>query len=62
MNGGIQPSFLQNVVYLDKTEKQMIVLGEINKQFVVSPNVDALLLALEKEEAKPNAFEGMHID
>jgi len=29
----------------------MSVIGEVNKQFVVSPNVDALLSALEEEEA-----------
>jgi DNA-directed RNA polymerase III subunit RPC4 len=35
------------VVYLDKAEKQLVVLGEVNKQFVVSPNVEALMSALD---------------
>jgi DNA-directed RNA polymerase III subunit RPC4 len=34
------------------------VLGEVNKQFVVSPNVDALLNALESEENAPTVIEG----
>jgi len=34
------------------------VLGEVNKQFVVSPNVDALLNALEREDGAPTVIEG----
>ncbi|KAF9473363.1 hypothetical protein BDN70DRAFT_908885 [Pholiota conissans] len=48
-----QPSFLQQAVVLDTQTKQLNVLGEVNKQFVVSPNVDALLSALEEEDSKP---------
>lgn len=29
---------------------QLIVLGEVNKQFVVSPNVEALLDAMENDD------------
>ncbi|KAF8909421.1 RNA polymerase III RPC4-domain-containing protein [Gymnopilus junonius] len=47
VNAASQPSFLQQVVHLDKAGKQLTVLGEVNKQFVVSPNVDALLIAVE---------------
>jgi len=43
---------------LDRTGKQLTVLGEVNKQFVVSPNVDALLNALEEEERTPVVIEG----
>jgi DNA-directed RNA polymerase III subunit RPC4 len=39
---------MQQAVYLDKEEKQLVVLGEVDKHFVVSPNVEALLRALEK--------------
>lgn len=46
------------MVYLNKADKQLIVLGEVNKQFVVSPNVDALLNALESEENAPTVIEG----
>ncbi|EPQ56451.1 hypothetical protein GLOTRDRAFT_59707 [Gloeophyllum trabeum ATCC 11539] len=38
-----QPSFLQHAVYLDMDNKRLCVLGEVNKRFVVTPNVDALL-------------------
>ncbi|TFK51728.1 hypothetical protein OE88DRAFT_1807661 [Heliocybe sulcata] len=38
-----QPSFLQHAVHLDMAAKRLCVLGEINKRFVVTPNVDALL-------------------
>lgn len=43
-----QPSFLQQVVCLDQAEQQLVVLGEVNKQYVVSPNVEALLSAIDK--------------
>jgi DNA-directed RNA polymerase III subunit RPC4 len=35
---------------LDQTNGQLTVLGEVNKQFVVSPNVDALLEALDNDD------------
>jgi len=38
-----QPSFLQHAVYLDIETKRLCVLGEVNKRFIVTPNVDALL-------------------
>ena len=47
MAGATQPSFLQQAVYLDTNEKQLIVLGEINRRFSVSPEVETLLLAME---------------
>lgn len=34
------------------------MLGEVNKQFVVSPNVDALLSAMELADAAPSTIEG----
>jgi len=57
VNAATQPSFLQQVVCLNKADKQLTSLGEVNKQFVVSPNVDALLKALKKEENAPTAIE-----
>ncbi|EAU90301.1 hypothetical protein CC1G_12054 [Coprinopsis cinerea okayama7 len=51
VNPATQPSFLQQVVHVDHIhEKRISVLGEINKQFVVSPNVEALLEALDKAD------------
>ena len=42
-----QPSFLQHAAYLDMLNKRLCVLGEVNKRFVVSPNVEALLSAMD---------------
>ncbi|KAF8202122.1 RNA polymerase III RPC4-domain-containing protein [Pholiota molesta] len=57
VSAATQPSFLQQAVVLDSQTKQLCVLGEVNKQFVVSPNVDALLSALEADEASPADLE-----
>ncbi|KAF4570040.1 hypothetical protein EYR36_009846 [Pleurotus pulmonarius] len=53
-----QPAFLQHAVYLDEGGKRMCVLGEVNKRFTVSPNVDMLLNALEAAERVPVVLEG----
>jgi len=45
-----QPSFLQHAAYLDIPNKRLSVLGEVNKRFVVSPNVEALLSAMESAD------------
>ncbi|KAF5316387.1 hypothetical protein D9619_006187 [Psilocybe cf. subviscida] len=50
VSAATQPSFLQQAVLLDQTNGQLTVLGEVNKQFVVSPNVDALLEALDNDD------------
>ena len=42
-----QPSFLQHAAHLDVKNKRLSVMGEVNKRFVVSPDVDALLSAME---------------
>lgn len=47
VNAATQPSFLQQAVYLDEKEKKLIVLGEVNKRFSVSPNVETLLATME---------------
>ena len=58
MTAATQPSFLQHIVYLDtrdegdgKTKKTMSVLGEVNRRFIVSPDVDVLLEQAEVAEA-----------
>jgi DNA-directed RNA polymerase III subunit RPC4 len=33
--------------------KRLIVLGEVNKQFIVSPDIDSLLEAMQQKE-EPN--------
>ncbi|KAJ2919503.1 hypothetical protein MD484_g932, partial [Candolleomyces efflorescens] len=50
VNPATQPSFLQQAIYLDRNEKRLSVLGEVNKQFVASPDVDVLLQALEEAD------------
>ncbi|KAJ7245157.1 RNA polymerase III RPC4-domain-containing protein [Mycena haematopus] len=45
-----QPSFLQHAVCLDLAEKRLTILGEVNKRFVVSPDIDTLLTAMELSE------------
>ena len=72
-----QPSFLQHVVYLDHSRKddleeekqdkrieftKMTVIGEVSRQFVVSPDIDAMLDELElgskkQQSGMPNRTE-----
>ena len=49
-------SFLQHAVYLDAAKKRLCVLGEVNRRFVVTPDLDALLSAMELAD-NPPAFE-----
>jgi DNA-directed RNA polymerase III subunit RPC4 len=58
LNAATQPSFLQQAVNLDVAREQLIVLGEVNKQFVVSPNVEALLDAMEEDDNAPVPIDG----
>ncbi|KAK7030754.1 RNA polymerase III RPC4-domain-containing protein [Favolaschia claudopus] len=48
-----QPSFLQHAVCLDLPEKRLTILGEVNKRFVVSPDMETLLTAMEVAERSP---------
>ncbi|KAL4063114.1 RNA polymerase III RPC4-domain-containing protein [Scleroderma yunnanense] len=50
VSGAIQTSFLQQAVHLDMEHKRLHVLGEVNKRFVVSPDLDTLLAAMEAED------------
>ncbi|KAG8744606.1 hypothetical protein FRC10_009831 [Ceratobasidium sp. 414] len=55
-----QPSFLQHAVYLDDAKNRLVVLGEVNRRFIVSPDVDILLddmLIQEEKEKKRQAEE-----
>ena len=58
LNAASQASFLQQAVNLDMAGKQLIVLGEVNKQFVASPNVKALLDAMEDDDNTPVLIDG----
>lgn len=55
-----QPSFLQHAVYLDEAKNRLVVLGEVNRRFIVSPDVDLLLddmLVVEEREKKRRVEE-----
>lgn len=52
-----QPSFLQHAVHLDMPHKRLHVLGEVNKRFVVSPNVDALLADVERADEQGSGID-----
>ncbi|KAF8631910.1 hypothetical protein AX15_002167 [Amanita polypyramis BW_CC] len=49
----IQPAFLQQAVYLQRREKHMIILGDVNKRFVISPDVDTLLMEMDEADKAP---------
>ncbi|KAF7309667.1 hypothetical protein MIND_00337800 [Mycena indigotica] len=48
-----QPSFLQHAVSLDIPQKKLTILGEVNKRFVASPDIETLLTAMEISERRP---------
>ncbi|KAH7890746.1 RNA polymerase III RPC4-domain-containing protein [Phlebopus sp. FC_14] len=55
-----QPSFLQQAVHLDIENKSLHVVGEVNKRFVVSPDLDTLLNAMEiadRRDGNATAFD-----
>jgi DNA-directed RNA polymerase III subunit RPC4 len=45
-----QPSFLQQAVHVDHSSKDLRVLGEISKRFVVTPDIDSLLMAMNQAD------------
>jgi DNA-directed RNA polymerase III subunit RPC4 len=61
VNAATQPSFLQQAVYLDEKEKRLIVLGEVNKRFSVSPNVEKLLAAMEAADRDTTILDGENL-
>jgi DNA-directed RNA polymerase III subunit RPC4 len=40
-------------MFLDEKDKRLIVLGEVNKRFAVSPDVETLLTAMETADQEP---------
>jgi len=49
---GVPPTFLQHIVHLGGKDKAATVLGEIHKQYVVTPDIDRLLDELFKNGGK----------
>ena len=43
MSPGVETTFLQQLVHMDSKAKSAVVLGEVNKNYVVTPDVDRLL-------------------
>ncbi|KAJ3998064.1 RNA polymerase III RPC4-domain-containing protein [Lentinula boryana] len=48
-----QPSFLEHAVHLDMHENKLAILGEIFRHYLVSPDVDALLAAMDALDSGP---------
>jgi len=45
-----QLSFLQQAVHVDRSTKDLRVLGEVSRRFVVTPNIDSLLVAMTEAD------------
>lgn len=46
---------MQHAVYHDETKKRLVVLGEVNRRFIASPDIDILLedmLVVEERERR----------
>jgi len=59
VTAGTQPTFLQHAVHLElnddgENKNGMTVLGGVNRRFVVSPDVESLLEAMETTESVNN--------
>lgn len=50
-----QPSFLQQAVHVDRSTKDLRVLGEVSRRFVVTPNIDSLLAAMTQTDEATTA-------
>lgn len=43
VNPGVPPTFVQQLVHLDAKQKSAVVLGDVHKNYVVTPDIDRLL-------------------
>jgi DNA-directed RNA polymerase III subunit RPC4 len=57
-----QPSFLQQAVHVNRSSKDIHVLGEINRRFVVTPDIDTLLAAMTQADEAAAAATKPEID
>ncbi|KAF9646363.1 hypothetical protein BDM02DRAFT_3171826 [Thelephora ganbajun] len=55
VSAATQPSFLQQAVHIDRQKKKLCVLGEVNRRFTVTPDIDALImdLSVDNEQGPP---------
>ncbi|TFL02006.1 RNA polymerase III RPC4-domain-containing protein [Pterulicium gracile] len=58
VTSGTQSSFLQQATFVDMDQHRLVVLGEVTKRFVVSPDVDNLLQMMEEAEQKSSGGIG----
>ncbi|KAF8552395.1 hypothetical protein OG21DRAFT_1511500 [Imleria badia] len=56
-----RPSFLQQAVHLDVENKKLHVLGQVNKRFVVSPDLDALITSMELADTSATTFDDANL-
>lgn len=56
-----QPSFLQHIVHVDLQKQRMSVFGNVERRFIVSPDIDTLLDNLQsvKDNKVPKAEAGL---
>jgi len=40
---GVSTTFVQQLVHMDRNKRNATVLGEVNKSFVMTPDIDRLL-------------------
>ncbi|KAH9995372.1 RNA polymerase III RPC4-domain-containing protein [Russula compacta] len=50
VTAAMQPSFLQQAVHVDRASKDLRVLGEVSRRFVVTPDIDSLLVAMTQAD------------
>lgn len=50
-----QPSFLQQAIHVDRSTKDLRVLGEISRRFVATPDIDSLLAAMNQADEAATA-------
>lgn len=55
MTAATQPSFLQQAVHVDPASKDLRVLGEVSRRFVVTPDIDSLLAAMTQADEAATA-------
>ncbi|KAJ3814304.1 RNA polymerase III RPC4-domain-containing protein [Lentinula aff. lateritia] len=49
-----QPSFLEHAVHLDMKENKLAILGELFRHYLVAPDIDALLNAMDALDSEEN--------
>ncbi|ETW79122.1 hypothetical protein HETIRDRAFT_323441, partial [Heterobasidion irregulare TC 32-1] len=61
VSAATQPSFLQQAVHIDPAKKNINVLGEVSRRFVVTPDIDTLLSAMLEAEQPAVNFDDLEL-